>query len=39
VKLAANAANEFPESGKLGKMQRHCEDLMPVDLMPCVLGQ
>jgi hypothetical protein len=35
----ANVANEFPKSGKLGKMQRRCEDLMPEDPMPSVLRQ
>jgi hypothetical protein len=34
VKLMANVANKFPESGKLGKIKRHREDPMP-----CVLRQ
>jgi len=36
VKLTANVANEFPESGKTGNIQKHRDDLMPEDPMPCV---
>jgi hypothetical protein len=35
----ANVANEFPELGKIGKIQRHHEGLMPENLMPRVLRQ
>ena len=29
VKLGRNVANEFPESGKIGNVRAHREDLMP----------
>jgi hypothetical protein len=39
VKVMPNVAAKFPKSGKIGKIKRHCEDLMPEDLMPRVRRQ